>query len=456
MKTGVYNAQTPELEPFLVRGASFSDGSDSPRALLERCLEKIDAREGEVKAFVVVDADGARISADEATARHKAGKALSPVDGMPVGIKDVIETFNMPTQMESSLFAGWQSGRDAACVRALREAGAIILGKTVTCEFAATVPGKTTNPLDAARTPGGSSSGSAAAVGCGMVSAALGTQVVGSLLRPASYCGCYGYKPSVGGLNRGGVHDYLSQSCLGPIAASLADAWAVAQAISSRVGGDPGYPGLAGPAVLPAATAPERAILIQTAGWEAATPEAISKLERAVAALRSAGVEIMTRENSGLVEAFEVAIADAWPLTTKINVWEFRWPLNDYRHRKSGEMSTTMQERLVEAEEMTIEEYQVLLKVRNDVRRRHAGLAEIADCLITLGATGAAPTGLDFTGNPSFNCPASLIGGPAVTLPLLSCDGLPLGLQFIGYIGGDARLVSQACWVANLAQKTPF
>src|SRR4029077_8320698 len=151
--------------------------------------------------------------------RWRAGKPLSPIDGMPIGIKDIIETRDMPTEQGSPLFTGYRTERDAASVAALREAGAVIVGKTVTTEFAATEPRGTRNPWDQGRTPGGSSSGSAAAVGAGVVSAALGTQVMGSIVRPASYCGCVGFKPSVGGINRGGSHDELSQSCMGVLAA---------------------------------------------------------------------------------------------------------------------------------------------------------------------------------------------------------------------------------------------
>ena len=143
---------------------------------------------------------------------------------MPVGIKDIIETVDMPTEMGSPLFAGWRSEKDAASVRALRDAGAVILGKTVTTEFAASEPRGTRNPWNTAHTPGGSSSGSAASVATGIVSAALGTQVIGSTIRPASFCGCFGFKPSVNALNREGSHDYQSQSCTGILAASLEDA----------------------------------------------------------------------------------------------------------------------------------------------------------------------------------------------------------------------------------------
>ncbi len=170
---------------------------------------------------------------------------------MPVGVKDIIETIDMPTENGSPLFAGFRGNRDGASVAALREAGAVIVGKTVTTEFAWMHPRATRNPWDLTRTPGGSSSGSAAAVAVGAISVGLATQVFGSILRPSSFCGCFGFKPTVGAINRGGSHDALSQSTHGPIAASLPEAWAVAYEISRRAGGDPGYPGLYGPADLP-------------------------------------------------------------------------------------------------------------------------------------------------------------------------------------------------------------
>ena len=215
---------SPVKAPFHTAVAQFQSGADSPRAFLERCLAAVDRFEPQVGAFVCMDIAAARAAADAASARWKSGSPLSRIDGMPVGIKDIIETAQFPTQMGSPLFDGWHSHRDAASVAALRQAGAIVLGKTVTTEFAATHPRGTRNPWDLARTPGGSSSGSAAAVASGMVSAALGTQVIGSILRPASFCGVFGFKPTIGAINRGGSHDGLSQSAHGPLAASLQDA----------------------------------------------------------------------------------------------------------------------------------------------------------------------------------------------------------------------------------------
>ena len=233
-------------KPYLSATTGFASGADTPRDFLERCLADIAALEPKIGAFVYLNLEGARAAADQSSARWCAGRPRSKIDGMPIGIKDIIETADMPTENGSPLFAGFRSERDGASVAALREAGAVIVGKTVTTEFASTEPRGTRNPHDLRRTPGGSSSGSAAGVAAGMVSTALGTQVIGSTIRPASYCGCIGFKPSVGGINRGGSYDYFSQSCTGVLAASLEDAWLVAVNIAARAGGDPGYPGLQG------------------------------------------------------------------------------------------------------------------------------------------------------------------------------------------------------------------
>ncbi len=197
----------PQARSYFAAARTFRDGTDTPRAFLERCIATIEALDPQVGAFVATNLPAARAAADAATARWKSRTTLSPIDGMPVGIKDIMETADMVTEQGSPLFAGWRGGRDAAAVAALREAGAVIIGKTVTTEFAATHPRGTRNPWDLERTPGGSSSGSAAAVASGMVPAALGTQVIGSIVRPSSFCGCIGYKPSVGGINRGGSFD---------------------------------------------------------------------------------------------------------------------------------------------------------------------------------------------------------------------------------------------------------
>ena len=253
-------------KPYLSATPGFTSGADTPRDFLERCLADLAALEPKIGAFVNLNLAGARSAADRSTARWREGRPLSKIDGMPVGIKDIIETADMPTENGSPLFAGFRSERDAASVAALREAGAVVVGKTVTTEFAASEPRGTRNPHDLRRTPGGSSSGSAAGVAAGMMSAALGTQVIGSTIRPASYCGCIGFKVTVGALNRGGSYDGLSQSSSGVLATTLEDAWQVAYEIAVRAGGDPGYPGLFGPASAPAPKKPQPRCVPRDAG----------------------------------------------------------------------------------------------------------------------------------------------------------------------------------------------
>lgn len=435
----------PMLRPFHTATAAFAAGNDTPRAFLERCIVAIEADQPKFLPFVTLDLADARAAADASSKRWKEGAQLSPIDGLPVGIKDIIETANMPTEMGSPLFAGYRSGRDAASVAALREAGAVVVGKTVTTEFAATVPGVTRNPWDPTRTPGGSSSGSACAVGDGMLPAALGTQVIGSILRPAAYCGAFGYKPSVGGINRGGSLDYHSQSCQGVIAASLEDAWLTAREISARAGGDPGFPGIRGPRTVPEPRKPARLALLQTAGWGEATDDAKAQLEAVLDRFRKAGVAIADRSGDADVAKAEEAIAGAFPLSSTINTWDFRWPLNVFsRNMDHSKLSKTMQERLVVAERMTLEEYQAAIDERDRSRATFAALAERFEAAVTLTAPDAAPVGLGWTGNPIFVVPGSMLGVPAITLPLMRTQGLPLGLQLLGFTGRDADLFSVA------------
>ena len=435
----------PTRRPFHSATADFAAGKDTPRAYLERCLATIAELEPKIGAFVALNLDGARAAADRSTERWRAGKTLSPIDGMPVGIKDIIETEDMPTEQGSPLFVGYRTGRDAATVAALREAGAVVVGKTVTTEFAASEPRGTRNPWDLDRTPGGSSSGSAAAVAVGMLPSALGTQVVGSILRPSGFCGVYGFKPSVGAINRGGSYDGLSQSCDGAITATLADAWLTLREISARVGGDPGFPGLSGPRDVPAAKKPARLVLLETAGWKDATAAAKGALEAAVAKLRAAGVEIVGRKERSEIAAAEAAIAEAMPVTRSINDWEGRWPMIAYRGRPG--LSKVMLDRIAHADLMSLEDYQRLLGERARIRAAYARLKTVGDGCVTLTAPGAAPLGLGSTGNPIFVAPGSILGVPALALPLLADEGLPLGLQVMGFEQEDQAAVAVARWI---------
>ena len=431
---------------FFDRVPDFLSGRDTPRDYLERCLATIASREPEVRAFVTLNEAAARRAADESSARYRAGTPLSAVDGMPIGIKDLYETEDMPTQFGSALFKGHHTGRDAAAVFGLRRSGAIIIGKTVTTEFGFYDPGPTRNPFDASRTPGGSSSGSAAAVGARMIPAAIGSQVVGSLIRPAGYCGHIGYKPTFGALNRGGGGTGLSQACIGVHAGALEDMWAVACQIAATVGGDPGQPGLLGEAPLPAPEKPQRFIRLDTAGWQATDERTRRRFEDAVSRLAQLGVRIVSKADDAAVAEFESMIAEAREVTHDICGYELRWPLKAYRERGPGALSQDIAKRLEGWERLTPEQYRKALARREEIRRKQAAFRERAQGFITLSAPGAAPVGMG-TGDPAFALPGSLLGAPALSLPVLEVDGMPLGLQLVGYPHGDARLAGIAQWV---------
>ena len=433
--------------PFSVVRRAFIEGSDTPRAYLERYLERIAAREPEVKAFQALNLAGARAAADESTRCYKAGRPRSAIDGLPLGIKDILESEDMPTTFGSPIYDGWQSRRDAAAVFAVREGGAAIVGKTVTTEFAARHPGPTRNPHDLTRTPGGSSSGSAAAVADGMLPAALGSQVIGSVLRPASYCGVIGFKPTVGALNRGGGYDNYSQNCLGVFAETLDDVWAICDVIAKTVGGDPGCVAFQGGATPAPAARPVTLGLIETAGWERASPAARERLAAFRAWADSRGVRVVDRRGAAPLQALESAIADALEVSSAINAWEFVWPLAAVAKRAAHLLSPGMRERLASGRKMNDADYQALLARGVAMRLAHRALKGAVDALVTL--SGPAPVGFEATGNAIFNVPATALGAPALSLPLFQVDGLPLGLQLIGFPGEDRALSAVAGWALD-------
>lgn len=437
-------------ESYAAATRKFQSGADSPRDFLERRLAAIASREKDIMAFTVQsDVTKVRTLADAAGKRWRDGAQRSPLDGMPFGVKDVIETIDLPTQMGSPLYDGWRGDKDSASVAALRDAGAIVIGKTVTTEFAASHPGPTRNPHDLARTPGGSSSGSAAGVAADFFPMGLGTQVVGSIVRPASFCGVVGFKPTFGGVNRGGSHDYMSQSAQGVLAATLEDAWLSVYAIASRVGGDPGFPGLSGPAATPAVAAPGTLIALETPGWTIAAQGARDAFLLAVEALKKAGATVITRRDNAQVEEVERLFHRALPLTRDINAWESRWPLNTYMERDASKLSAAMRERYHETEHMTADDYRGMLAERAQIRAAFAKLKTLAPACIALSATGPAPMGLESTGDPAFVVAGSMLGVPAMNLPLLTVEDLPVGFQMLGFENADADLFARAAWVLS-------
>ena len=339
-------------------------------------------------------------------------------------------------------------------VYALREAGAIVLGKTVTTEFAATTPRGTRNPWDSRRTPGGSSSGSAAAVAAGMIPLALGTQGIGSILRPASYCGCVGYKPTFGAINRGGSHDGLSQSTHGALSATLEDAWIVLREIVECSGGDLGYGGLRGPKEPPTPRKPRCLALLHTRGWEQADSAAKSAFAKQVDRLQSEGIKVIDADKDPGIAAMEECLEPALPSSLRINTWEMRWPLNTYRTRDAAKISPLLLDRLRDAESMTVGDYRLLLAERDRAGEQWEKLASNIDGAIALAAPGVAPIGLNSTGNAAFAVVSSYLRSPAASLPLLAVDALPISLQVIGFRDRDADLFAIALWISATLPQT--
>ena len=435
-----------------------SPTATTARAYLERCLETIAQREPVVKAFTAVNETGARAAADASVARWKAGKPLSPIDGMPVAIKDLLETKDMPTEMGCAAMKGNFPKRDNAAVWALRQAGAVILAKTVTAELGGAHPGPTTNPFDPKRTPGGSSSGSAAAVGANMVPAAIGTQVGGSIIRPAAYCGNFALKPTQGGINRG-ERLATSQSTHGPHAGCLEDMWQVAIEIAKRCGGDRGTIGLMGPDSPPAASKPNRLIVLETEGWLELDDTTKAGFAQVLRQLEAAGVTLIRRGDHPFVEALEKAIANGRAVCNGITSWENRWYQRGLLDAAPDGLSARAKATIAKAEAMTPDDYRINLLARQQAQLAHAAVASLADAAITLACPGPAPIWSgDVPGQPLaprptgdfvFNAPSSMLFAPAVTMPLMSVGGLPVGVQLVGQQHEDARMTGLARWVSK-------
>ena len=455
-------------DPRTFRGLTFHDalpafreGSDTPRGYLERCLEVIEAREPVLQALAATDMEGARQAADASTERWRAGSPLSPIDGMPVGIKDLLETRTMPTEMGCRAYRGNFPKRDNAAVAALREAGAVVLAKTVTSELGGAHPGPTTNPFDAARTPGGSSSGSAAAVAAGMLPAAIGSQVGGSIVRPAGYCGNVALKPSRGAINRG-ERQASSQSVNGIHANSTLDMWRMAAEIAKRAGGDPGHRGLAGPADPPPAEQPRRLLAIEGAGWpmiDDTTKEAFGRLLESVEA---AGVAVLRPEDDPVLAALDAELMGASAICYAVIGWENRWLLRALADMGPDAISFRARGSLKRAEAMTVADYHAALDGREAAQAAWARALDTVDGALMLSCPGPAhvwagdkpgePPLARPTGDAVFNAPASILFAPAVSMPLMAVGGLPVGVQVMGADGADARMTGFARWMLEAVE----
>jgi Asp-tRNA(Asn)/Glu-tRNA(Gln) amidotransferase A subunit family amidase len=407
--------------------AQIASGKLTAEAATRACLDRIAAREPVVGAWQYLDADHAIAEARERDRTAPRGK----LHGVPIGVKDLIDTHDMPTGYGSPIYEGHRPPADAACVALARAAGAVVIGKTVTTEFATFFPGKTANPHNPAHTPGGSSSGSAAAVADGMVPLAFGTQTAGSVIRPASFCGVVGYKPSFGTICRAGVKP-LSDSLdtVGVMARDVADAGFFAAVLSNR-------PDLQ----LGDTTARPRIAFYRTPEWREAGPDTIAALEHAAARLARAGAPIVEvvgpPEHDGLVEAQKI-----------IMDYESARSLSFERITRPQDLSASLRERIAIGLAHSGQAYDA---ARRTVMQAAAALPKLFgdfDALLVPAAPGAAPKGLDRTGDPIFNRPWTMLHLPCITVPgWRSAGGLPVGVQLVGRLGDDARTLRTAAFL---------
>ena len=423
------------------------DGVITSQQLVEACLERIREVDKDVLAWAFLDPEYALAQARAADEQRGAGAVLGPLHGVPVGIKDIIDTADMPTENGSPLHAGRTPSRDASVVTLLRQAGAVIMGKTVTTEFASGASGKTRNPHNAAHTPGGSSSGSAAGVAAGMVPLALGSQTGGSVIRPASFCGVYAIKPTHGLISRHGMWR-LSRwlDHVGIFARSIED---LALCLEQVVGHDERDPDSLRRARVPyQAVAAEEPPLTPVLAF-VKTP----RWDRVDADAREAFGELAEHLGAQLEEVDVAALADAWDWHRTI--MEVEIADNFAREWDKGRdlLSPRLRGRIERGRELKAAEY---LAARTRAKELVAGLVEMFeqryDAILTMPAPGTAPLGLESTGDPMFNAIWTLCGVPAVTLPLMrGANGLPLGVQLVGPPHGDARLLRTARWLVARA-----
>jgi len=429
------------------------DGIISSQQLIEACLAQVREKDAQVQAWAFLDPDHALAQARAADEWRLQGRPTGPLHGVPVGVKDIFDSADMPTENGSALYAGRTPSSDATVITMLRAAGAVIMGKTVTTEFAYFFPGKTRNPHNPEHTPGGSSSGSAAAVAAEMVPLALGSQTNGSTIRPAAFCGVVGFKPTYGLISRHGILP-LSRTLdhVGLFARSIDD---IALLAAQLVGYDERDPDTRPRARIPFVEVaaeepplPPMFAFVKTPYWERVDEDTKEGLAELIEQLGEQVEEIELLPSATLRPGS--GQADAWELHRTIMEAEMAANLEREWDKGRDRLSEQLRAQLERGRNVRAIDYQRALSRIAPIHESFVELFEQRyDAILTPAATGAAPRGLSSTGDPVFCTLWTLCGMPAISLPLLqSANELPLGVQLVGPRDGDARLLRTARWLA--------
>ncbi len=429
--------------------AAMREGRMSAEELVSGCLARIRADDERVQAWAFVDETRALEQARNVDRVRREGHAMGPLHGLPVGVKDIIDTADMPTEDGTVLHAGRRPWDDAAVVERLRAAGAIILGKTVTTELATYAPGKTRNPHDPEHTPGGSSSGSAAAVAAHMVPVAIGTQTNGSLIRPAAYCGVYGYKPTFGWVPRAGI---LKQSRpldqVGVIARTVEDVALVAEPLIGYDERDPDTRSMARPTLREVAMSepplPPIFACTRTPNWDDADEDMRLAFDEVAQALGEQAKPFTV----------PAMLADAWEWHRRIMEADLARSFHEEYERGRDRLSDSLRAQIERGRSVSAVDYNDAV---DRIRAVSVALDEIfdrCDAILTAPTAGPAPHGLESTGSAAFCTLWTFAGMPAVTLPLLQAsNGMPMGIQLVGRRGDDARLLRTARWLVQWSER---
>jgi Asp-tRNA(Asn)/Glu-tRNA(Gln) amidotransferase A subunit family amidase len=408
-----------------------STGAISSEQVVRACLDRIDAREDVVKAWAFLNPEVALAQARERDAEDRRG----PLHGVPVAIKDIIDTQDYPTEYGTPIYAGHQPTADASCVTMLKQAGAVIIGKTRTTELAAVHPTITTNPHNPGFTPGGSSAGSAAAVADNMVPAALGTQTFGSIIRPAGYCGAAAFKPTFGLVSRAGVK--AEAEALDTVGAFCRSAKDMPLLLAGLTNHDPAAFEAEAPTNL-------RIGVCRGPGWSEVLPETVQAIDSAASALAAAGAEVVEFPVPALFE-------DALDAHYQVACYEISKAFA-YEWAEHCELISNSLAPLIEhGETLSPAEYYGARGLGAQARIETAGRLAKVDAVLTPAQPGEAPKGLGWTGNPIFNRFWTFIGVPCVTLPAgKGPNGLPVGIQLVGRHEDEAGLFAVAAWAEAL------